>query len=195
MLCCVTFHPLCKLSDYTVVGTALGTTLTVGMSAIGLGVSQALFSPGHQRRSTDIRSQDCSNHGSGPVMGEMGAAQTLAWPNPHVYVPTKSTAAKARLGCRSTHPFRCSVGAEFPKLVVGFSVRSLRSCKERFQLFFLSCIVPGAQLWFQLHLCMWATHRGLLQRLPWSTRARPSEEGGAAVTVVMGALVGMGHMG
>ena len=26
----------------------------------------------------------------------MGAAQTLAWPNPHVYVPTKSTAAEAR---------------------------------------------------------------------------------------------------
>ena len=26
----------------------------------------------------------------------MEAAQTLAWPNPQVYVPTKPTAAKAR---------------------------------------------------------------------------------------------------
>ena len=30
-------------------------------------------------------------------MGSMGAAQTLTWPNPHVYVPTKSAGAKARL--------------------------------------------------------------------------------------------------
>ena len=29
-------------------------------------------------------------------MGTLEAAQTLAWPNPHVYMPTKSTAAKAR---------------------------------------------------------------------------------------------------
>ena len=29
-------------------------------------------------------------------MGATGAALTLVWPNPHAYVPTKSTAAKAR---------------------------------------------------------------------------------------------------
>ena len=52
VLCCVTFHPLCELSDYTVVGTALGHTLTVGMPAVGPAVSQLLFSPGHQHRST-----------------------------------------------------------------------------------------------------------------------------------------------
>ena len=62
VLCGVTFHPLCKLSDYTVVGTALGPTLTVGMLAIGPGVSQMLFSPGLQHGSTEVRSQDCSNH-------------------------------------------------------------------------------------------------------------------------------------
>ena len=44
VLCCVTFHPLCELSDYTVVGTALSRTLTVGMPATGPGVSQVLFS-------------------------------------------------------------------------------------------------------------------------------------------------------
>ena len=46
VLCCVTFHPLCEFSDYTVVGTALGPFLTVGIPAIGPGVSQTLFSPG-----------------------------------------------------------------------------------------------------------------------------------------------------
>ena len=82
---------LCHLSHcYTVVGTAFGLTLTVGMPAIGPGVSEALFSPGHQRRYT------CSNHGSGPAVGTMEAAQTLAWPNPCMYLPTKSTVAKAR---------------------------------------------------------------------------------------------------
>ena len=57
------------------------------------------------------------------------------------------------------------------------SIRVLHSCMEKFQLFFLSCMAPGAQLWFQPHLCMWATHRGLLPRLPWSTQVCPSEEG------------------
>lgn len=42
----VTFHPLCKFTKYTVVGIDLDPTLTVGMLAIGLGVSQSLFSPG-----------------------------------------------------------------------------------------------------------------------------------------------------
>ena len=96
VFCCVTFHPLCKLPDYSVVGTALGPTLTVGMPAIGPGVSQTLFSPGHLCISTEVRPQDCSNHGSGPTLGVIRAAQTLAWLNPHVYVPTKSTAANVR---------------------------------------------------------------------------------------------------
>ena len=96
VLCCVTFHPLCELSDYTVVGTALGHTLTMGMLAVGPGVSQTLFSPGHQHRSTEVRSQDCSNYGSGLTVGTMGASQTLAWSNTHTCVPTESTAAKDR---------------------------------------------------------------------------------------------------
>ena len=85
--------------DYTVVGAALGPTLTAGMLAIDPEVSQMLFSQVHQCRSTEVRSQDCSSHGSdrsGPTVGAFRAAQTLACPNPHAYVPTKSTAAKAR---------------------------------------------------------------------------------------------------
>ena len=91
VLCCVTFHPLCEFPDYSVVGTALGPTLLVGTLAIGPYVSQTLFSPCHQCRSTEVRSQHCSNHGSGPVVGTMGEAQTLAWPNPYMYVLTKLT--------------------------------------------------------------------------------------------------------
>ena len=34
MLCCVTFYLLCELSDYTVVGSALGSMLTVSMLVI-----------------------------------------------------------------------------------------------------------------------------------------------------------------
>ena len=96
VLCCVTFHPLCELSDYTVVCAALSPTLTVDIPAIGHGVSQALFSPDHQCRSTEVMSQNCTNHGSGPIMDAMQAAQTLAWPNSHVYVPIKAIAGKAR---------------------------------------------------------------------------------------------------
>lgn len=44
----------------------------------------------------EVKSQDCNNHGSGPAVGVMGATLTLSWPNPHVYVPTKSTVAKTR---------------------------------------------------------------------------------------------------
>ena len=94
--CALFFHPFCELSDYIVVGTALSLTLTVVMLAIVPDVSQTLFSPGHQHRSTEVRSQNCSNHGSGPTVGTMRAAQSLASPNPHVYVPTKSTAANDR---------------------------------------------------------------------------------------------------
>lgn len=49
VFCCVTFHLLCGLTKYTIVATA--------MLAVGLGVSQALFSPGHWHPSTDVRSR------------------------------------------------------------------------------------------------------------------------------------------
>ena len=96
MLSCVPFHPLCRLTKCTVVGTALSPTSTVGILAVGPGVSQALFSPGHQHRSTEVRFQDCSSHAPGPAMGVMHAAQILAQPSPCVYMPTKPTAAGAR---------------------------------------------------------------------------------------------------
>lgn len=48
---------LYELSDYTAVGTALG-PLTVDMLVVGPSVCQMLFSPGHQHRSIEVRSQD-----------------------------------------------------------------------------------------------------------------------------------------
>ena len=96
MLCCVTFHLLCELTSYSVIGTALSPILTVGMLVVGPGVSQALFLPGHQHRYTEVMSQDCGNPGSGPTLGAMGAALTLTWTNLRMYMPTKSTPAKAR---------------------------------------------------------------------------------------------------
>ena len=53
--------------------------LSVGMLAIDPGVSQMLLSPGHQHRSTEVRSQDCNNHGYVSAVGIMGVAQILAW--------------------------------------------------------------------------------------------------------------------
>ena len=79
---------------YTIVGTALSTTLTVGMLAIGPGVSQTLFSPGHQCRSTEVRSQDCSSHAPGPIVGTMEAAQTLAWLTPTCMCPQRAELLK-----------------------------------------------------------------------------------------------------
>ena len=85
VLCFVTFHPLYELSDYTVVVTALGPTVTMCMLAIAPVSLRCCF---HQVTSIDPlksgRSQDCSNDGARPTVGAMGAAQTLAWPTPHV---------------------------------------------------------------------------------------------------------------
>ena len=48
------FHPLGE-SHVTLAGTDLGPTSTMGMTAHGPGVSQMLFSPGHQHRSPELR--------------------------------------------------------------------------------------------------------------------------------------------
>ena len=83
VLCCVTFHLLCGLTKYTIVGTALDPTSTVRMSAIGCSIPQALFSQDHQCRSIEDRSQDLSSRLPGPSVGVMEASQTLTqWPSP-----------------------------------------------------------------------------------------------------------------
>ena len=87
--------PVVWVHKETIVGTALGPILTGRMLAIGPGVSQ-VFSPVHQYISTEVRSKDCSSHAPGPTVGTVEAAQTLAWSNSCMYIPTKPKAAKAR---------------------------------------------------------------------------------------------------
>ena len=67
VLCYVPLRPLCRLTKYTVVGTALSPALTVGMLAIDPVDSQVLFSPGHWHRSTEVMSQDCSSRHLDPM--------------------------------------------------------------------------------------------------------------------------------
>ena len=137
------------------------------MPAIGPGDSQALVSPGHQHRSTEVRSRDCSSHAPGHTLGAMEAAQTLTWPNSQVYVPTKPTAAKARpvpaAGALVVLPDVSQV------LNIGSHQRRCNSTvhvpTRRFQLLSLSHTAPGAQLGFLPHLCMCSSHWSLLQRL------------------------------
>ena len=62
----------------------------------------------------------------------MGATQTLAWPHPLVYIPTKSTAAKATPsmtgGALVVHSD--ALGAEMTKPVAGIKAWFVQSCGE-----------------------------------------------------------------
>lgn len=50
-----TFQPLCWLTYYSVIWTALSPTLSVDILAVDLSISKALFSPGYHCRSTKSR--------------------------------------------------------------------------------------------------------------------------------------------
>lgn len=137
-----------------------------------------LFSLGHKYWSTDSKSQDHSNHGSGHAVCSMTATQTLGWPILLVYVFTNATAAKASpfLALGNTCLLRCSVCVEFTKPVMKASLYILFSGEERFQLFFPSFTDPSVQLQLQFHLCMWTTHRGLFPRPTQGVQIQSSEE-------------------
>ena len=80
-----------------VVGTALSSTSVIGMLAVDPGISQTLFSSGHQHRCVEIRSQDYSSCASGPTVGAMEATDTdLAQP-PNMYSSTKPKVPMVRL--------------------------------------------------------------------------------------------------
>ena len=57
----------------------------------------------------------------------------------------------------------------------GFNLQ-LVQLMERFSISFLTCPIPGVQLWFYPHLCVWSTHRSLVLRLPWSSWVCPCED-------------------
>ena len=87
---------------------------------------------------------------SGPAKG---AAQILIWFYSCVFWPPVSTAIR-------TNAFSF-VGALSDLLYI-----PLVQLVGRFWVFFLSYTVPGFQLWFYFHLCIWVVHWGLLLRLP-----------------------------
>lgn len=83
----------------------------LGRPVVGPGVSQALFSPGHQHRFTEGGSQHCSSHAPGPAVVAMEAAQPPARPSPHKAHSSKAgpiSALRALIVLLG-----CSVGAEF----------------------------------------------------------------------------------
>ena len=76
------------------VGTAVVPTLTMGMMAHGPGVSQLLFSQGHQHRFSEVRSWDCIEHEAGPAVVLRGSSGSIL-ARPLVWEPTNSAATKA----------------------------------------------------------------------------------------------------
>ena len=119
VLCYVPFHPLCGLTKYTVVGTALGPALSVGMQAIGLVDSPALFSPSHCCRCTELMSQDCSSCAVFVHLWKLWRQFELcSCPTPTCTCPQSPQLLKPDCtSCKSTFcPFGCFTGTEFRKL-------------------------------------------------------------------------------
>ena len=150
VLCFVPFHPLCGLTKYIVVSSVCSPTLTVSMSAVGPGDSQALFSPGHWCRSTEVRSQGtavacpwtCSGS-SYPGSSDSGLAQPLCVCAHNA----NSCESQTCLSCWSAcYPFRYFTGGEFRKLLA--EVKLCGSChsKERFQPSIHNHLTLGSQL-------------------------------------------------
>ena len=103
---------------------------------------------------------------SGPVLG---AAQILICSYSPVVLPPVSTAIRdsafSFVGALSDLSYVPQT-QRLPRWSCGFN-QQLVQLVGGFWVFFLSHTAPGCQLWFYLHLCMWAIHWGLLLRLPW----------------------------
>ena len=86
----------------------------------------------------------------------MEAAQILTWPSLCVNVPTKPTVAETR----PIWAVWVLIHLDIPQALSSqhwqwgcMWICSSCGHEERFQLFCFSCMAPGAQLWFQPHLC------------------------------------------
>ena len=86
---------------------------------------------------------------------------------------------------QSLPSWSCGFNPQLVQLVGGFWV------------FFLSHTIPGLQLWFYFHLCMWVIHWGFLLWLPWRTWFTPvrARWGGGAAAWVAGDLAAPGTQG
>ena len=103
VLCCGTCHPLCRLTKYFVVGTALGPPqLWEWWQSVLVSLRHCF----HQNWSTEVRSQDCHGHASRHPMGAKEEVQTLAQPSPQCMCPQSSQLLRPDQtypSCRSTH--------------------------------------------------------------------------------------------
>ena len=110
-------HALCE-PHVTLVGTALGPTSTMGISAHGPGVPQ-MFSPSHQHRSGPVKSGPRIAFMSWIHCGAMGHLRL--WPGPTPSHTSPQSLLKLHLHDWGSpgRPFRCSVGTELTKSVAG----------------------------------------------------------------------------
>ena len=118
-----------------------------------------------------------------PLWGLWG--QLRFWPGPSLaYMYSQNPNVKARPVLAARALIDCS------DVLQALSLQSQGSnstiYEERFQLFFLSCNVPGAQLGFQFNLCKWATHKCLLSRMFQSSRSFPSRDGICGISEAAG---------
>lgn len=94
MLCSVPFT-CCVGLQSIISGTNLSPTLIMGMLSVDLGDSQALFTSGHQHKSTEVRSHTALVIHVNPL-GKYGGRLDYSLVQLPYYMPTKPTAAKAR---------------------------------------------------------------------------------------------------
>ena len=119
---------------------------------------------------------------SGPAVG---AARLLIWSYSCVFLPPLSTAVRASVFSfvGALNAFYIFHRQSLPSWSCGFNLQ-LVQLVGRVWIFFISHSVPGFQLWFYFHLCMWVVHWALLLRLPWRTWVSPVRArcGGGAAT-------------
>ena len=136
VLCCV--HFTCCVGLQSIVSdTALSPALIMGMLTVDLGDSQALFTPGHQHKSTEVRSHTALVIHLDPL-GKYGGRLDYGLAQLPCYMPTKPTAAKARAVSTAG---ALAVCLAVSKLLNSGSCQwkcnfEVRAVARRFQLFF-----------------------------------------------------------
>ena len=184
--CSVGHHPcVVRALMWPCVGIDLGPTWTMGMMALDRGVSQMLFSPGHQHRSTVVSCPRCTFIVELDPLQCYGGNLDATWPNRLMGMPTKSTIAKARLvlTARASFPSRCSVGAEFTKPVVGCNTMVCTAARRDLSFSFL-VVGPGGSAVVSVPSEHWDHPQVCALKVPLEPTGEAAGEEEAAVGVV-----------
>ena len=157
----------------------------MGMMALDRGVSQMLFSPGHQHRSTVVSCPRCTFIVELDPLQCYGGNLDVTWPNRLMGMPTNSTIAKARLvlTARASFPSRCSVGAEFTKPVVGCNTMVCTAARRDLSFSFL-VVGPGGSAVVSVPSVHWDHPQACALKVPLETTGEGAGEEEAAVGVV-----------